>query len=84
VKVMRAVPGMTATQTPARLLADSQYVCTGLGLQRSPIAMDAALEKRGLSAFQGYTLGMFASEYLCPKDSLEALKDIQGLLSASA
>ena len=82
VKVMRTVPGLSSTQTGARLLAEGQYVCTGLGEQRSTTAMDLALERRGLSAFQGYTLGMFASEYLCPKDSLEALKDIQGLLNA--
>jgi hypothetical protein len=84
VKVMRTVPGISSTQTPARLLGDGRYVCTGLGQQRNPTAMDAALEKRGLNAFQGYTLGMFASEYLCPADSLEALKDIQGLLNVGA
>jgi hypothetical protein len=81
VQVMRAVPGMPPVQTRARLLAEGQYVCTGLGHQRSAVAMDTTLEKRGLSAFQGYTLGMFASEYLCPKYSLEALKDLQGLLN---
>ncbi len=84
VKVMRAVPGISAAQTRARLLADGAYVCGGLGQGRSATSMDVVLGQRGLNAFQGYTLGMFASEYLCSKDSLEALKDLQDLLNAKA
>jgi hypothetical protein len=80
-KLVRMLPGLPSTITNARLVSAGQYVCTGLSHQRSPTVMDAVLVARGLSAFQGYAVGMFASQYLCSHYALEALKDLQGLLN---
>ncbi len=81
-KLVRMVPGIPSADSDTRLLDDGQYVCTGLSHNTSTGVMLAQLEARGLSSFEGYTIGIFAAEYMCTKYALLALKDLQDILNA--
>jgi hypothetical protein len=81
-KLVRIVPGISSADTDARLLAAGQYVCAGLSHNVSTTTMLANLHGRGLSTFEGYTIGIFSAEYLCTQNALLALKDLQDVLNA--
>ncbi len=76
-KVPTAFSGMTA---PA-LVADGQLACVGLAHEKGADDVLSSLTARGLDEFEASLTAISATEYFCPQNSLQALKDVQEALN---
>ncbi len=62
------------------LVADGQLACNGLALEQDAGDVTKSLTSRGLDPFEADLVGISATEYFCPQDGLQALKDVQEAL----
>jgi hypothetical protein len=76
-KVQSAFTG----DTDQSLVADGQLVCTSLAHFQGADHVIGSLTARGLSQFEASLVSISATENFCPKDSLQALKDVQQALT---
>ena len=84
----RCVPG-AAAQGPERfshdtdesLEADGRLACDGLTHEQGADDVVDSLTHRGLDQFEASLVGITATEYFCPQDGLQALKDVQEALT---
>jgi hypothetical protein len=76
-KVQSAFTG----DTDQSLVADGQLVCTSLAHFQGADHVIGSLTARGLSQFEASLVSISATENFCPKDNLQALKDVQQALT---
>jgi hypothetical protein len=71
----------TETDADEALVADGRLACAGLAHEQGADDVLDSLTRRGLSQFEAGLVGFDATEYLCPQDGLQALKDVQEALT---
>ncbi len=79
--VIHKVPGAFSDDSDQAVVADGELACTGLGHHQSADQVIASLGNRQLTTFESDLVAISATEYLCPQDSLQALKDAQQALT---
>ncbi len=75
--LLHKVPSAFSNDTDQALVADGQLACTGLAHERGAGDVMDSLTSRGLDVFEASLVGISATEYFCPQDSLQALRDVQ-------
>ena len=79
--VIHKVQGAFSDDSDQAVVADAQLVCNGLDHHQSADQVIASLTSRQLTEFEADLVAISASEYFCPQDSLQALKDAQDALN---
>ncbi len=79
--LLHKVPSAFSHDTDQALDADGQLACAGLGHERGANEVIDSLTSRGLDQFEASLVAISATEYFCPQDSLQALKDVQQALT---
>jgi hypothetical protein len=79
--LLHKVPSAFAHDTDQALVADGHLACAGLTHEQAADDFIDSLIARGLNEFEASLVGISATEYFCPKDSLQALNDVQEALS---
>jgi hypothetical protein len=82
--LLHKVPSAFSHDTDQALVEDGQLACNGLAHEQGADNVVASLTGRGLSQFEADLVGIAASEYSCPQDALQALKDVQEALTQSS
>jgi hypothetical protein len=75
--LLRKIPSEFSQDTDQALVADGQLACAGLAHEQGADAVINSLSARGLDEFEASLVGISATEYFCPQDGLQALKDVQ-------
>jgi hypothetical protein len=75
--LLHKVPSAFAHDTDQTLEADGHLACAGLTHEQGADDVIDSLTSRGLDAFEASLVGISAAENFCPKDGLQALKDVQ-------
>ncbi len=79
--LIHKVSGAFTADTDASVVADGKLVCTRLARGQDASQVLQALIGRRLTPFDSYVVAIFAAEYFCAQDSLQALKDTQEALN---
>ena len=79
--VIHMVQGAFSDDSDQAVVADAQLVCNGLDHHQRADQVIASLTSRQLTEFEADLVAISASEYFCPQDSLQALKDAQDALN---
>ena len=75
--LIHKVPSEFSQDTDQALVADGQLACAGLAHEQGADDVLNSLNSRGLDQFEASLVGISATEYFCPQDGLQALKDVQ-------
>jgi hypothetical protein len=76
-QLIKAVPGTFSGVSAGAAVHDGELVCTGLSERQGLTRMLDTLTARHLTDFESYVVAEFAAEYLCPKQLVHGLADIQ-------
>ena len=82
--LLHKVPTVFAHDPDETLVADGQLVCAGLTHEQGADDVIESLTARGLDEFEASLVAISATENFCPKDNLQALKDVQEALTQSS
>jgi hypothetical protein len=78
--LLHKVPGAFSDDSDQAVGADAQLACRGLAHSLDADQIIASLTSKHLSAFEADLVAISATEYFCPQDSLQALKDLHAEL----
>ena len=82
--LLHKVPSAFSKDTDQALVAAGQLACMGLAHERGAGDVMRSLTSRGLDVFEASLVGIAATEYFCPGDNLQALKDVQQELTQAS
>ncbi len=75
--LLHKVPSAFSHDSDQTLVADGRLACTGLTHEQNVGDVMDSLTSRGLDQFEASLVGITATEYFCPQNGLQALKDVQ-------
>ena len=79
--MLHKVPSAFSNDTDKMLVADGHLACVGLTHEQGADDVIDSLTSRGLDQFEASLVGITATEYFCPQNGLQALKDVQEALT---
>ena len=79
--LLHKVPSAFARDADQTLVSDGQLACAGLTHEQGAGDVIDSLTARGLDEFEASLVGISAAEYFCPRNALQALKDVQQALT---
>jgi len=79
--LLHKVPSAFAHDADQTLVTDGNLACAGLTHEQGADDVIDSLISRGLDEFEASLVGISATEYFCPQDGLQALKDVQEALT---
>jgi hypothetical protein len=74
--LIHKVPGAFSDDANGTVVADAQLACRDLADFQNADQVVTSLTGRHLSTFESDLVAITATEYLCPQDNLQALKDL--------
>jgi hypothetical protein len=75
--LLHKVPSEFSGDDDQALVSDGQLACAGLAHEQGADEVINSLTAHGLDQFEASLVAISATEYFCPQDSLQALKDVQ-------
>ena len=79
--LLHKVPSAFSHDPDQTLVADGHLACAGLTHEQGADDVMNSLTGRGLDQFEASLVAISATEYFCPQDGLQALKDVQEALT---
>ena len=78
--LLHTVPGAFIGDSDASVVADGRLTCDDLAQHETALQIEQSLNRQELDPFESYLVAEFASQYFCPQDALQAVRDLrQGL-----
>ena len=79
--LIHKVQGAFSDDSDRAVVADAELACNGLDHHEGADQVITSLTSRQLNEFESDLVAIFAAEYFCPQDSLQAVKDAQDALN---
>jgi len=79
--LIHKVQGAFSDDSDRAVVADAELTCNGLDHHEGADQVITSLTSRQLNEFESDLVAIFAAEYFCPQDSLQAVKDAQDALN---